>query len=411
MFHLEHRMSADRSESKLLAKFVAATIAVQAIVVMASLLVPVLATLVATAAGMPPYLVGYYSALIYGIAAISSLAAPDLLRRYGGIRLHQIILVLTAAALLMLLPALPVTFVVSAIVLGIAYGPINPASTAMLARRTPVAARARIFSLKQTAVPIGGALAGSLAPALAQLLGWRGALALVACACLGLALLIQSWRGELDGSDDGAVMARSSFWTPLRLVAREIELRPIAFASFAFGALQFSFSAVFPTVLAQAGWRVADAGLVLATALVVGTICRVIWGIVADRLGFRRMLAGMGALMSLGAYLAASVSASWPTVAIIALAALFGISAYCWAGIGIAETVRRAPLHLISEATAATITLTFVGALVGPSLFSSIVSATGSFGLAFTALGGLTAIATIWLVAADLREATRAGQN
>ena len=106
---------------------------------------------------------------------MSSFATPDLLRRYGGIRLHQIMLVLTAAALLVLLPALPLAFVASAIVLGIAYGPMNPASTAMLARHTPVAARARIFSLKQTAVPIGGALAGSLTPALAQLLGWRGA--------------------------------------------------------------------------------------------------------------------------------------------------------------------------------------------------------------------------------------------
>ena len=387
-----------------LAKVVTATTAAHAIVVMASLLVPVLATVLATAAGLPPYLVGYYSALIYGIAAVSSFATPDLLRRFGGIRLHQIMLALTAAAMLALLPALPLGFIASAIVLGIAYGPINPASTAMLARHTPVSARARIFSLKQTAVPIGGALAGSLTPLLARLLGWRGAVGGVACVCVVLALLVQAWRGELDSHDDGPAIIQSSFWTPLRLVAQQDGLRPVAFGSFAFGALQFSFGAVFPTVLARAGWQVADAGLVLATALVVGTVCRVIYGSIADRLGFRRMLAGMGGLMSLGAYLAASVSASWPTIAIVALAVLFGISAFCWAGIGIAETVRHAPAQLVSEATAATITLTFIGALVGPSLFSSIVSATGSFGLAFIALGGLTAIATLWLIAAEWRE-------
>jgi MFS family permease len=400
-------MIADRSGSRLLAKVLTATTAVQSIVVMASLVVPVLATVLASTAGIAPYLVGYYSALIYGIAAMSSFATPDLLRRYGGIRLHQIMLVLTAVAMLVLLPALPAAFVVSAVVLGIAYGPMNPASTAMLARHTPVAARARIFSLKQTAVPIGGALAGSLAPLLAQWLGWRGAVTLVAGTCIALALLIQPWRSEVDRDEDGAAVERSPFWTPLQLVAQRNELRPIAFASFAFGALQFSFSALFPTVLARAGWRLADAGLVLATALVVSAICRVIWGSVADRLGFRRMLAGMGGLMSVGACLAASVSASWPGAAIVALAALFGISAFCWAGIGIAETVRQAPPRRISEATAATITLTFVGALIGPSLFSSIVSATGSFGAAFVALGGLTALATAWLVTAEWRE--RAG--
>jgi len=237
-----------------LAKVVTATIAVQSIVVMASLLVPVLATILATAAGIPPYLVGYYSALIYGIAAISSFATPDLLRRYGGIRLHQIMLVLTASAMLVLLPALPVGFVVSALVLGIAYGPMNPASTAMLARHTPVSARARIFSLKQTAVPIGGALAGTVTPALAQLLGWRGAVAMTALACVALAFAIQFWRVELDRDEDSAVALRSSFWTPLRLVARQIGLRPIAFASFAFGALQFTFGAVFrPCWRAPAG--------------------------------------------------------------------------------------------------------------------------------------------------------------
>jgi MFS family permease len=391
-----------------LAKVVTATTAAHAIVVMASLLVPVLATVLATAAGLPPYLVGYYSALIYGVAAISSFATPDLLRRFGGIRLHQIMLALTGAAMLALLPALALGFVASAIVLGMAYGPLNPASTAMLARHTPASARARVFSLKQTAVPIGGALAGSLAPLLARLLGWRGAVGIVACVCFVLALLVQAWRGELDSDDDGAAIIRSSFWTPLRLVAQPGGLRPVAFASLAFGALQFSFSAVFPTVLARAGWQVADAGLVLATALVVGTVCRVIYGGIADRLGFRRMLAGMGVLMSLGAYLAASVSSSWPTIAIVALAVLFGISAFCWAGIGIAETVRHAPPQLVSEATAATITLTFLGALVGPSLFSSIVSATGSFGLAFLSLGGLTAIATLWLIAAEWREIKRA---
>jgi MFS family permease len=397
-------MSADHTQPKLLAKIVAATTAVQSVVVMASLLVPVLATVLASAAGIAPYLVGYYSAVIYGLAAIGSFITPDLLRQFGGLRLHQIMLVLAAVAMLALIPATPLGFLVSALVLGAAYGPMNPASTAMLARRTPVAARARVFSLKQTAVPIGGALAGALTPVLAQMFGWRGAVAVVASACLGLALLLQGWRDELDSKDSDNDVARSSFWTPLRLVAQQAGLRPIAFASFAFGALQFSFGAMFPTVLAHAGWRITDAGLVLATALVISTICRVIWGSVADRLGFRRMLAGMGALMSLGALLAATVSASWSSAAIVTLAALFGISAYCWAGIGIAETVRHAPPGRVSEATASTITLTFIGALVGPSLFSSIVSATGSFGLAFVVLGGLTAVATVWLIVAERSE-------
>ena len=86
-------------------KVVGATVAVQVAIVMASLTVPVLASMIAPEVGVPPYLVGYYSALIYGFAAMSSLATPRLFRRWGGIRLHQGMLVMVAAALVALLPA------------------------------------------------------------------------------------------------------------------------------------------------------------------------------------------------------------------------------------------------------------------------------------------------------------------
>ena len=68
-----------------LTKVLISTVAVQIAIVMASLCVPVLASLIAPAAGIPAYLVGYYSALIYGFAATTSFATPLLLRRWGGI--------------------------------------------------------------------------------------------------------------------------------------------------------------------------------------------------------------------------------------------------------------------------------------------------------------------------------------
>lgn len=66
-----------------LGKVLAATVAVQAAIVMASLTVPVLASVLALAAGIAPYLVGYYSALAFGCAAASSLATPGLVRRWA----------------------------------------------------------------------------------------------------------------------------------------------------------------------------------------------------------------------------------------------------------------------------------------------------------------------------------------
>jgi nitrate/nitrite transporter NarK len=155
---------------------------------------------------------------------------------------------------------------------------------------------------------------------------------------------------------------------------------------------------VFPTVLAGEGWSLRAAGLVLSVALGVGVVCRIGWGGIADRRGSRPILAIMGIIMSLAAFAAAFLTPTWPVAAVIALASLFGISAYCWAGIGIAETVRLAPSRLISEASAGIIALTFLGALAGPALFSTSTALTGSFRPAFLILGALSFLPSLSLL-------------
>jgi MFS family permease len=392
------RMSADRPYANpLLRKVLAATVAVQIVIVMSSLTVPVLATLIAPSAGIPPYLVGYYAALIYGCAAMTSFATPHLLRRWGGMRVHQGMLVMTALALLALLPALLTTFALSAIVLGLAYGPMNPASTVMIARYTPPRQRARVFSLKQTAVPAGGALAGFVTPVAATAVGWRGAALMIAVECLALAALVQPWRNELD-HDIGPDVHRIDIWLPIRMLLANSGLRTVGLASFSFGAVQFSFVALFPTVLVQAGWRLSDAGMAMSVALIVGVVCRVIWGTVADRIGPRLILGIMGAMMSLAACAAALIGRGWPGTAVILLAALFGLSAFCWSAMGIAETLRQAPPAMISEASAGIIGVTFLGALAGPALFSTATALTGSFRPSFVLLSALSVVPTFLLL-------------
>ncbi len=374
----------------MLAKAVAATVAVQIAIVAASLTVPVLASLIAPAAGIPAYLVGYYSALIYGCAVVTSLATPRLMRRWGGLRLHQGMLAMTALAMAALLPAIPAALALSGVILGLAYGPMNPASTVLLARYTPARLRARIFSLKQTAVPAGGALAGFGTPLAAAAFGWRGAALLITAICLALALLVQAWREDLDSERmPNARLIGAGFWLPLATLSSSRGLRLVGAASFAFGAVQFTFVAVFPTVLVGAGWTLRNAGLALSLALVVGVAFRVIWGAVADRVGPRPILGIMGAMMSLAAFATGFIGADWPAALVFILAALFGLSAFCWAGIGIAEAVRQAPAAMIAEASAGMIGMTFLGAVAGPALFSTATAATGSSRLAFLLLAAL----------------------
>jgi MFS family permease len=386
-------MTHDAARDKiLLNKVVAATVAVQIVIVMSSLTVPVLASLIAPVVGLPAYLVGYYSALIYGLAGLSSFATPRLFRRWGGIRMHQGMLVMTAAALLALLPALPAAFLLSAIVAGAAYGPMNPASTVLLARYTPPQLRSRVFSLKQTAVPIGGTLAGLATPLAAAALGWRGAIMVIAALCLALSVVIQPWRGAIDR--DGVAADRGlapNFWLPVRLLVENTGLRSVTLASFAFGALQFSFTSVFPTVLTHVGWSTTEAGRAMSVALVVGVVFRAIFGTVADKVGPRPVLGVMGLTMGVAAVAAAFISADWSGLAVALVAALFGLSAFCWSGIGIAEAVRQVPPGMIPEAAAGIIGITFFGALAGPTLFSTVAGLAGTAAPAFIILGLLGA--------------------
>lgn len=386
-------------QKTLLNRVVISTVAVQVAIVMSSLTVPVLASAIAPAVGVPAYWVGYYSALIYGFAALSSFATPRLFRRWGGIRLHQGMLVMAAAALFALLPAFPAAFAASGIVLGLAYGPMNPASTVLLARYTPPRLRSRVFSFKQTAVPIGGTLAGLVAPLMAVALGWRGAIGALGVLCLALSVLIQPWQVQID--DDGPSHDRdlsAKFWLPARLIAENPGIRSVTVAAFAFGSLQFSFVSVFPTVLAHVGWSTAAAGRAMSVALVVGVVLRVPWGTLADKIGSRPILAAMGVVMSLVSLAACFLDASWSGLDVTLLAALFGVSAFCWSGIGIAEAVRHVPSELVPEASAGMIGITFFGALAGPTLFSTIAAIAGTVVPAFAILGGLCAVGTALLL-------------
>ena len=62
----------------------------------------------------------------------------------------------------------------AALAIGIAYGLPNPAASIVLARHAPADRRGLFFSIKQTGVPIGVALAGLLMPPGLVTLGWRG---------------------------------------------------------------------------------------------------------------------------------------------------------------------------------------------------------------------------------------------
>jgi hypothetical protein len=106
----------------------------------------------------------------------------------------------------------------------------------------------------------------------------------------------------------------------------------------------------------------------------------------------------MGAMMSVAAFAAAFIGPGWSGIAVALLAALFGLSAFCWAGIGIAEAVRQVAPTMVPEASSGIIAITFFGALAGPTMYSTVAALAGTAVPAFLILSALSATGSALLL-------------
>jgi MFS family permease len=367
----------------------AITLAIQAMVAMALLTVPAMAPRVAEALAVSPAYVGVYIALAYIGAILASLASGAAVARHGSIRVSQAGLVVCACGLALCAIASPWTLALGALLIGIGYGPITPASSHLLARTTPAARMSLVFSIKQTGVPLGGALAGAIVPGLQEWVGWQAALLAVAVANLVCAFTAQTLRREFDDDRDPARPLRmGNFLEPVRLVLAHPGLRMLSACSFIFSMAQLSFTTYLVTFLTDSlAYGLVAAGAVLSISQVGAVVGRVLWGWVSDRwVGARRMLASLATLMAVAAVTTALLQPSLPTLAVIAVLFVFGASAIGWNGVYLAEVARQAPAGQAGVATGGTLAITFLGVVLGPPVFGGVSGLFGSYRAGFVVL-------------------------
>jgi MFS family permease len=374
-----------------------ATLAIQALVAMAVLTPPVFAALAAPEIGVGANAIGLYTSLVYAAACLSSAASGGPLRRHGAIRLSQACLVLCAVGLALAATASLAVVLGGAVLLGLGYGPVTPASSHLLIRQTPPERRALVFSIKQTGVPVGGALAGILVPALVLALGWKGAALATAALSIVVAVAVQPLRRELDSDADPTARGERGVLTAIRLVLAEPTLRRLSLASLAFSAMQLCFSAFVVTFLTErVGLTLIAAGAVMAVAQAAAIGGRILWGWVADRfMATRQLLGVLGFVMAASAAALSLVTPAWPVAAIAAVTAVLGASGLGWNGIYLAEVATLAPAGKAGMVTGGALSLTFMGIVIGPALFSAVVGASGSYRLAFLAAACCAAIAAV----------------
>ncbi len=368
----------------------AITFAIQMLTALAVFCAPVMAPVAAPAMGVAPSAIGYFITASYLGAMIGTSFAGGTVARLGPIRVSQLGLALCLAGLACSAIGIAALVLLGAFIVGLGYGPSTPTSSVILARAAPPRMLAMTFSIKQTGVPVGAALAGALVPAMVLTVGWQGAALAIGFACLALAFAISPQRARFDADRDPSapISVRAAFG-PVKLVATTRRLRETAVTGFVFGGAQVALLAYLVTFLTESlGMSLVLAGLVLSVSQIASVAGRIGWGVAADRLLPQRAMLGMlGLGMGASCVAALAVSPEWPRWLLFAYAAVFGATALGWNGVWLAELARQAPPGKVGEATGGSLFFTFLGVLLTPLVFNAVLALAGSYAIAYAAMG------------------------
>jgi MFS family permease len=339
-------------------------------------------------------LVGSFVATVYGIGILSALLAPGLVRRHGGVRATQVVLLAAAGMLLFATFGSGVTgLALAAIVLGLGYGGAAPASTHLLVPQTPRPVFNLVMSLRQIGVPLGGVFAALILPPLAVRIGWRGALLAEVAPVVVLTVLLELPRQRWDRDrEPGRPVLGRVLLHPFALL-RDPRISRLSVAAFAYAGLALCLVA-FMTVQLTTIVRVdlVTAGRVLAVYQLGGSLSRPVWGWVADRLLTpARTLAPLGLGMAACSALTGLYGPGWPVWAIMANALLAGCTSGGYTGVAYAEYAVLGGARR-TEATGLGTAIMFAGGMAVPPIFGASVTMLGGYGTSYL-IGAACALA------------------
>ena len=363
--------------------------------------VPILAPVAAEALSFSPEWIGYFISIVYVAGMLSALVSGNFIVRYGSIRVSQLGLALCALGLALVASGNLALIVLGALIMGIGYGPISPASSHVLGRTTSPERRSLAFSIRQTGNPIAGFLAGLAIPVLVVVTGWQITLFLVAALSMAFIWVAEPFRQELDNDRLAASpFSLSQITQPIKLVFMNRDLRELGIVSFVFCGLQMILTSYLVTYLTlEIDISFVAAGFVLAMTQLVSVFARVFWGWVADRfLSPRKVMVILGITMATCAVLTGILTATWSYGVIMLLMVIFGASAIGWNGVYMAEVARVSPPGMIASTTGASLFFTYLGGIVCPSGFAFVIMTTGSYHYGFIIFGLLALVASLNLL-------------
>jgi len=378
---------------------IAGTFAVQTVVAAAMFGVAVLAPVAAADLSVDPTLIGAFTAIAYAAGMLAGLLTGGATRKFGAIRVCQSTMFLTVLGLVLI--GAPSLWAVglSAISLGLGYGAVNPVTTDILNRVSTERWRSLIFSIKQTGMPTGAALAGVSLPLLTVWFGWELALVTIAVVALLTAGGIESLRARFDVTVNRQHrLGVRTVLAPVVVTWNHRSLRKLAMAGYIYAGCQVSLTTYFVVFLvSENGMSLTLAGIVFTVLQMSAVAGRIFWGACAGwRIGASSLLALLGVLTGLLAMVFGYIGSALPLWSLIVMTVLFGTTSHGWNGVFFAEVARTAPASSVAEAAGGAQFTSLFGVTTLPPLFG-VLAYVGSYTLAFGLLGTAMLLAGLFL--------------
>ncbi len=298
---------------------------------------------------------------------------------------------------------------------GIGYSGINPATGKAIMVWFPWRGRATAMSVKQTGIPLGGALAAVTLPALAQAYSWRASFVASGCAALCVGILSAFVYRESPGTGEASPTATFVYrrWTRMLDIFRNRDLVLLNAVVMLYLALQMVLMTYLVLFARDAlGRSVLVAGALLSLAHVGGVLGRLSWGVLSDYLfGGRRkaVLVLNGVLSGVMCLACAFLGPGSPSWLLLPVVFVFGFSAIGWNGLYLTFVGELSGKDEAGAATGASLSIIYLGVLFGPPLFGFAIDRTGSYSLPWGIAAAVVAGAALLIGLVREKDGLRGG--
>jgi MFS family permease len=347
---------------------------------------PTLAPFIRADLGLSLAAVGLLNTFIYLGTMLGSLPSGWLTDRLGS-RTVMIVGTLAGAGLAVAVAVLAQSqwiFIPLLFLVGLVVASSTPAGAQAVALSFPPERRGLVIGLRQMAVPLGGALAAAILPAVAHFTNWRWA-SVVAALLAVVAALVAARLYPERLPRQAPPKGRSPAVTQV-LRERNILLAAIAGVTLSTG--QFVMITYLILFLKERyGVPELTGAALLTAAQFAGAFSRVFWSWLSDKLGGRRkpLLVMMVGLAGLSALVLAWLPPGAPLLFKALIVVLYGATALGWQGLHFSLLTELSPPGWEGRVVGFGLIFTSIGIASAPPLFGLLVDFSNNYALGWIA--------------------------